>query len=37
MNPQFAANIRNIVDKMFSDYDKETIGYIEEEVNKARN
>lgn len=35
-NVEFAANIRNIVDKMFSDYDRETIGYIEAEVDKAK-
>ena len=35
-NKDFANNIRNIVDKMFSDYDRETVGYIEAEVDKAR-
>lgn len=37
MNTKFAGNIKNIVDKIYSDYDRETIGYIEEEVTKARN
>lgn len=37
LNMDFAANITAIVGRMFEDYDRETVGYIVEEVDKARN
>lgn len=37
INTDFAVNIRSIVDKMMSDYDAETGGYLKEEVERIRD
>lgn len=37
MNPDFASNIRSIIDKMMAKYDEETVNYIEEESKKVKD